>query len=39
MMVDFTDSINAASVKRFMEQLIKDHPNAKTIDMIMRQRE
>jgi hypothetical protein len=32
--VDFTDSINSESMKRLMEQLIKDNPNAPTIYLI-----
>ncbi|MDR2704180.1 MAG: transposase [Planctomycetaceae bacterium] len=33
--VDFTDSVNAESMKRLMDQLIKSNPNAKIIYRIM----
>jgi transposase len=33
--VDFTDSVNSESVKRLMDQLIKDNPNAQTIYIIL----
>jgi transposase len=33
--VDFTNSVNSESVKRLMAQLIKDNPNAQTIDIIL----
>jgi transposase len=33
--VEFTDSVNTESVKRLMDQLIKDNPNAPTIYLIL----
>jgi hypothetical protein len=33
--VEFTDSVNTESVKRLMDQLIKENPNAPTIYLIL----
>jgi transposase len=33
--VDFTDSVNSASMKRFMAQLIAKNPKSKMIDLIL----